>query len=44
MLRRVLPAAMVLAGIVLGWGIFFGAAQALITTMERGDQSAWQSR
>jgi hypothetical protein len=42
--ERVLPLGMVLAGIVLGWGIFFGAAEALVTTLERGEQAAWQNR
>ncbi len=43
-LRRLLPAAMTLAGVVLAWAIFFGAAESLITVTERAERMAWQDR
>ena len=43
-LRRLTPAAMTLAGVVLAWAIFFGAAESLITITERAERIAWQGR
>jgi hypothetical protein len=39
-----LPAAMTLAGVLLAWAIFFGAAESLITVTERAERMAWQDR
>src|SRR3954471_10181065 len=35
---------MALAGVLLAWAMFFGAAQSLITITERSEQAAWQDR
>ena len=43
-LRRFVPAAMALGGIVLAWMIFYGAGQAAILFTARMEQSSWQSR
>ena len=37
-------AAIMLAGVILAWAIFFGAAESLITITERSERSAWQNR
>ena len=42
--RRLAPTAMTLAGILLAWAIFFGAAQSLITITERSERASWDSR
>jgi len=43
-LRRMAPALMTAAGIVLAWAIFFGAAESIITITERTERMAWQNR
>ena len=43
-LRRVAPALMTAAGVVLAWAIFFGTAESLITITERSERMAWQNR
>jgi hypothetical protein len=43
-LRRMAPALMTAAGIVLAWAIFFGAAESIITITERSERMAWQNR
>jgi hypothetical protein len=42
--RRLLPAAMILGGIVLAWLFFFGAGQALNLFATRVEESSWQGR
>jgi hypothetical protein len=41
--RRFLPAAMVLAGFVLAWFVFYGAGVALLESTAHMEQSIWQS-
>jgi hypothetical protein len=43
-LRRLIPAAMALAGILLAWLVFFGAGAAFNLFASRLEQSSWQSR
>ena len=43
-LRRLRPAAMALAGILLAWVIFYGAGETLILITGRIEQSAWRNR
>ena len=43
-LRRLVPVAMALAGIVIAWGVFFGAGEAMLTLAVRAEQTAWQNR
>ena len=42
--RRIAPALMTAAGIVLAWAIFFGAAESIITITERSERISWQNR
>ncbi len=42
--RRMAPVGLTLAGVVLAWAIFFGAAQGLIIVTERSERMAWQDR
>ena len=42
-LRRFLPAAMALAGLVLAWFVFYGVGQAFLESMAR-PEPAWQDR
>ncbi len=41
--RSVLPGAMLLAGFLLSWIFFYGAAESLSFFTERAEQSSWQS-
>jgi hypothetical protein len=43
-IRRLLPAGMLLAGILLAWIVFFGAGAAFNLFASRMEQSSWQSR
>ncbi|HEY1338150.1 MAG TPA: hypothetical protein VGF59_11605 [Bryobacteraceae bacterium] len=43
-LRRLAPAVLTLAGILLAWAIFFAAGESLITITERSERIAWQGR
>jgi hypothetical protein len=43
-LRRLLPAGMLVGGILLAWVVFFGAGAAFNLFASRMEQSAWQSR
>jgi hypothetical protein len=43
-LRRMAPAGLALAGVVLAWAVFFGAAEGLVTVTERTERMAWQDR
>lgn len=43
-LRRLLPAGMLLGGILLAWLVFFGAGAAFNLFASRLEQSSWQSR
>lgn len=43
-LRRLLPAAMALAGLLLAWIVFYGAGEAMILLTSRMEQTSWQSR
>jgi hypothetical protein len=40
--RRLAALGMTVAGAVLAWAIFFGAAESLITVTERSERMAWQ--
>lgn len=42
-LRRLLGLGMSVAGVVLAWAVFFGAAEILITITERSERIPWQS-
>jgi len=42
-LRRLAPAAMTLAGIVIAWLVFFGAAEGLLTMAVRAERTAWRN-
>jgi hypothetical protein len=42
--RSVLPANMLLAGFLLAWIFFYGAAESLSFFTERAEQSSWQNR
>jgi hypothetical protein len=35
---------MTLAGAILAWAIFFGAAESLVTITERSERASWQDR
>ena len=41
--RRLLPAAMALAGFALAWFVFYGAGVALLESTAHLEQSIWQS-
>lgn len=41
-MRRLAPAAMVLAGVLLAWVVLFGAGESLIILAQRAEQNAWQ--
>ena len=43
-LRRMAPALMTAAGVILAWAIFFGAAESVITITERSERLSWQKR
>lgn len=43
-LRRMAAVGLTLAGVVLAWAVFFGAAEGLITVTERTERMAWQDR
>ena len=43
-LRRLAPAAMLLAGMLLAWIVLFGAGESLIILGQRAEQNAWQNR
>jgi|SRR5271157_866614 len=43
-LRRIFPAALTLAGMVLAWAVFFAAAEGLVTVTERAELMTWQDR
>lgn len=43
-LRRLLPAAMALAGILLAWTVFYGAGEALILLTNRMEQTGVEPR
>ena len=43
-MRRLLPAAMALAGILLAWVVYYGAGEALILLTTRMEQTSWQDR
>jgi hypothetical protein len=42
--RRASSVWMALAGLVLAWVMFFGAAESLVTITERSERMAWQDR
>jgi hypothetical protein len=42
--RRIKEVGMTLASVFLAWGLFFCAAQSLITITERSERAAWQDR
>jgi hypothetical protein len=42
--RSLLPGAMLLAGFLLAWIFFYGAAVSLSFFTERAEQSSWQNR
>ena len=42
-LRRMAPAAMMLAGLLLAWVVLFGAGESLLILAERAEQSSWQT-
>ena len=42
--RRMAPALMTAAGVVLAWAIFFGAAESIITITERSERMSWENR
>jgi hypothetical protein len=42
--RRMVAAAMTLAGVILAWAVFFAAGESLITLTERSERMAWQDR
>ena len=41
-LRRMAAAGLTLAGVILAWAVYFGAAQGLITVSERSERMAWR--
>ena len=43
-LRRLAPVAMALAGLMVAWVVFFGAAEAMLTIAVRTEQTSWQNR
>lgn len=43
-MRRVLPAAMALAGILVAWIVFYGAGEALLLITTRMEQTAGEPR
>jgi len=43
-LRRMAPALMTAAGLMLAWAIFFGAAESIITITERSERMSWENR
>lgn len=43
-LRRLLPAGMLLGGILLAWLVFFGAGAAFNLLASRLEQSSWQGQ
>jgi hypothetical protein len=42
--RKLIPAAMAMAGILLAWVIFWGAGETLILFTGRIEQSSWRNR
>ena len=43
-LRRLAPAAMLLAGLLIAWIVLFGAGESLIILAGRAEQNQWQNR
>jgi hypothetical protein len=43
-LRRLLPAALTLAGVALAWLLFLGGGELLVWVTARMEQTSWQSR
>ena len=43
-LRGLVPAAMLLAGMLIAWIVLFGAGESLIILGERAEQNQWQNR
>lgn len=42
--RRFIAGGMAVAGVILAWAIFFGAAEGLVTITERSERASWQNR
>jgi hypothetical protein len=42
--RRFRTAALAAAGVALAWGVYFAAAESLITIAERSERVEWQNR
>jgi hypothetical protein len=42
--RRFVAAGLTIAGILLSWAMFFGAAEGLIAIAERSERLSWQNR
>lgn len=42
--RRLAPAAMTIAGLLLAWLVWFGAGESLLILAQRAEQSSWQNR
>lgn len=43
-LRHARTLCLSLAGVILGWAIFFGAAESVITIAERSERVSWQGK
>jgi hypothetical protein len=43
-LRRMAPAAMLLAGLLIAWVVLFGAGESLLILAQRAEQTSWQNR
>jgi len=44
LMRRLMPAAMLLAGLLIAWAVIFGAGESLLLLAERAEQNSWQNR
>ncbi len=42
--RRMASVGITLAGVILAWAVFFGAAESLVTITERSERVSWQDR
>src|ERR1700694_295370 len=42
--RRLVPAGLALAGVIVAWLFFYGAGEALILITSRMEQTSWQSK
>jgi len=42
-LRRLVPAALALAGILTAWAVYFAGAEAAMTLADRSERSEWQT-